>query len=176
MKLCKKLYSSVYTILHNLNFFSRTVTFDLYFPPNCEDIESFHEGLELSFRSLTENGPREWTPLMYYSSNSTQQDNNFNIGSSSIRIIDSTGDILTLRGYSVPYIIQTRGHYNASLCGGEEDVFQYPLQFRWLQTAFQFDNVIRDVIVLDNVSISLCYDDQCTTLLVDDFDSQDSIE
>ena len=147
----------------------REIAFDLDFIlPECQRINDFHEGVELSFRSLKDDGPGEWIPLMYLTglSNITQP--------SYFSFERITEDTLSLRGYSVPYIVQDQNHYNVSVCG--EDIFQYPLQFRWLQSSHQEGSSISDVVLLDNVTVSVRNSTHHAVLLEDCFDGQNSIE
>ena len=129
-----------------------------------------------------ENGTGEWVPLMYYASNSNLGDIN-NGAQSPISLAENIPDDVnitrgnfTLRGYDVPYVIESGGRHTISLCNRDGSIFQYPLQFRWLQTSIQEHADISDVIVLDNISVSVHNGTQKATLFEDDFNHQNSSE
>ena len=146
----------------------REVTFDLQFRINsCDHIDLFNEGVELSYRSLTENRAGEWVPLAYYVDNSVQFESHDIVISENISRSDHE---IVIRGYTVPYTHQSRGHHSVTLCEG--DIVKYPLQFRWLQTSRHLQDIIRDAVLLDNVFISA----QNVTLLADNFDSHTGIK
>ena len=113
---------------------------------DCTNIEDFSEGVELSVKR--NNG--EWIPLMFIAPR-------FNITEPFIELsenidIDSEGTI-ALRGYTVPYVIQTEnvGNYNTSIC--RDNTFIDKLQFRWLQTSYQRSNSACDIVILGNVTV-----------------------
>ena len=157
----------------------REVIFDaefLFHSPDCKGIDSVQEGIELSLRSMTEDGPGEWIPLLYF----TRQSNT--TPPSSIELLpgqletSSVDGNFTLRGYRVPYMIetQTKSYYNVSICG--EGILENPFQFRWLQTSYQEGENMSDVVMLDNVTVSVTNGTYYTILLEDCFDNQTSIE
>lgn len=84
----------------------------------------------------------------------------------------------TLRGYNVPYVIETEAKsyymYNVSIC--REGILQYPFQLRWLQTSYQEGDGMSDVVMLDNVAVSVRNGTDYAPLLEDCFDNQTSIE
>ena len=82
----------------------------------------------------------------------------------------------TLRGYNVTYTIQSQNisyNYNISMCGG--DILQHPLQFRWLQNAYQVHPIVRDVVLMDNVTVRVKNSTHYAMLLEDCFDYQNSL-
>ena len=83
-----------------------------------------------------------------------------------------------LRGYNVAYTIQTETassyNYSISMCGGG-DILQHTLQFRWLQNSYQVQPVIKDVVLLDNVTIRLKNSTHYAILLEDCFDYSGSL-
>lgn len=122
----------------------------------------------------------EWIPLMYYAS--TSNPGNMSEAPSPISLSKNISDDINvthgnfmLRGYSVPYVIESRGHHTISLCN-DESVLQHPLQFRWLQTVLQVNNGISDVIVLDNITITVHNGTEHAILYEDDFDRRNSSE
>lgn len=155
------------------------VTFDLKVrfdsPAACEEIDDFREGVELSFRSLTEEGHGEWIPLMYIANLSRTTQPFVELPSENIAGDSNSGDF-TLRGYNVPYVIQNGDYYtyNISICGN--DIFQHQLQFRWLHSSYQVGDFIRDVVLLDNITVSVQNSTHYTVLLQDCFDGQNSIK
>ena len=81
-----------------------------------------------------------------------------------------------LRGYQVPYVIQSDNNskYNLTICNN--NIFNSEFQFRWLHTSYQRDNnAVRDVVILDNVTITArnCNSTYSSDLLVDSFDNLD---
>lgn len=151
--------------------------FDLEFQfgygTHCEGIDNIHEGVELSFRSLSEDKAGEWIPLMYYTIQSTKSQPLY-IELPSLETNSSKNFIL--RSYRVPLIHNNegRGRYNVSICGKE--IFQNPLQFRWLQTSYQEDNLTRDTVLLDNIVILVRNNSQYAVLLEDCFNSKGFIK
>ena len=146
------------------------MSFDLKLGFNCDGIDDFSEGVELSFRRILDDGTTsDWIPLMYITSS-------LEIIQGHVWLLPSelagSSGIFTLRGYNVTYIIQSedsaRYHYSVSMCGG--DILQYPLQFRWQQNAFQLHYFVRDVVLLDNVSVRVKNGTHYAVLLEDCFD------
>ena len=134
-------------------------------------MDTFHEGVELSFRSVTGSATREWVPLMFFTSKSDLGDKS---GLHSISLTDSVtnGNSFMLRGYRVPYVVGNGGHYNVSFCSGA----QHPLEFRWLQTSSEVNGGFSDVVMLDNISITVHNRTHDATLFENDFDHQNSTE
>ena len=122
---------------------------------------------------LEDGTTTDWIPLKFFATT-------LNIFEPHIGIIQSdsnlTGDNLgqfTLRGYRFNYIIQNQSddnfHHSISLCGG--DILQQPLQFRWLQNSYQRGYLVRDVVLLDNVTVRVKNGTHYAVLLQDSFDS-----
>lgn len=153
------------------------VTFDLkvrFEPDGCEEIDDFREGVELSFRSVTEEGADEWIPLKFIANLTAKTQPLIKLPSETDIASGSTKGTFTLRGYNVTYVIENQTHYNMSVCG--ERLLQHPLQLRWLHSSYQVGNKIRDVVILDNVTVSLRNSTHHAQLLQDCFDCGDSIE
>ena len=108
----------------------------------CDETEDFSEGVEFSVKR--NNG--EWIPLMFIAPH-------LNITEPFIKLSENIDNEFTLRGYTVPYVIQTTNveNYNISIC--RNNIFRDKLQFRWLQTSYQMDEFVRDVVMLDNVHV-----------------------
>ena len=144
------------------------VSFDLTIHPRgCDEIEGYREGMELSFRSLTDG---EWIPLMFYTQLPEQGPPFLNLTDETFT---GTGGNITMRGYLVPYINVTDERYSVSVCGN--DTLEHPLQFRWLQNSFERpDNISqpKDVIMLDNVTVSVTNGIHTHLLLADCFEDQ----
>ena len=148
------------------------LTFDLEFSfdadTNCEGVDNIHEGVELSLRTLSEGEKGEWIPLMYYTVQSTISQPSF----IDLPLLQTNASgTFILRGYRVPFTLENegRGSYNVSICGDE--IIQNPLQFRWLQTSYQENDVARDTVLLDNVIIQVRNGSQYGVLLEDCFNS-----
>ena len=148
------------------------VSFDLIIQiPNCDGIDDFSEGAELSFRSVLEDGATDWIPLMFFAP--TLEINQPYVWLIPTKLSGNNGNF-TLRGYDVAYTIQNKPYnYSISMCGG--DLLRRPLQFRWLQNAYQVHPVIRDVVLLDNVTIRLKNSTHYAVLLEDCFDYNGSL-
>ena len=153
------------------------MSFDLRLRFNCDGLDSFSEGVELSFRRTLEDGRvSEWIPLMYITSTLEISESQPHV-----RLIPSElrGDAgkFTLRGYNVTYDIQgddSNYHYCISMCGG--DTLQHTLQFRWLQSAYQIQHIVRDVVLLDNVTVQVKNSTHYAMLLNDCFDYHNDLE
>ena len=117
----------------------------------CDETDHFLEGVEFSFRSSTEG---EWIPLIFFA----------------IQRINNNDHHIRLRGYTVPFIIQSGNNtkYNISVCVKDERV---KLQFRWLNTA-RHTNLTRDVAILDDVTVIAHNCTHNITLLEDNFDNE----
>lgn len=142
-------------------------------PNTGNRLSTFEEGVEFSFRNLNSSS-REWIPLVFYSS-TTKSNDLIKIGD-----INTTSQRVNIRGYDVTYVIGSdvtisELKANLSICGSEiaqsKGLFNY-IQFRWLQTVRQTGNTNRDIVFLDNITIS----SQQHEILFDDFDNQTSIE
>ena len=155
------------------------VAFDLTLGfENCDEIDNFHEGVELSVKRTT-NG--EWLPLIFFTNYSNTTEPFIQLSSSEKKFDEnSEGDYFILRGYTVPYAIQRENSrsYNVSICRNNNNIFQDRLQFRWLQTSYQRSNSTSDVVMLDNIVVRAenCNFSHSVTLLEDGFDNQSSIK
>ncbi len=95
----------------------------------------------------------EWVPLMYHRTNKN-------------KICDSE----EIRGYAVPCYTES-GLYSVSVCG--DRFLRDGFQVRWLQqTNFftnngTYGNVLRDIVTLDNVSVTV-YANQTTTIILNE--------
>ena len=151
------------------------MSFDLRLWINCDSADDFSEGVELSFRRTLEDGTTsEWIPLMYFASFlKITQPHVWLIPSE----LPSNSGQFTLRGYHVNYTVQAQNdydyHYDISMCGG--DILQRPLQFRWLQNSYQQRHILRDAVLLDNVTVRMKNSTHYAVLLEDCFDYQNSI-
>ena len=134
------------------------------------DLDSFDEGLEVSFRQLNGN----WIPIGFYSEhNSTNRNHEISLG-------DINDGQLTIRGYPVTFTVaesQSNNEAIIRLCGEnvfgpetEDELFQW--RFRWLQTALKDDNDDTDVIHIDNITIDVFKSDrpEMLTLFEADFE------
>ena len=122
------------------------MTFDLIFRfESCNEAKDFSEGVEFSVKKDNE----EWIPLMFVAPCFTTTEPFIKLSEH----IDNETSSFTLRGYTVPYAIQTTSveNYNISIC--RNNIFRDKLQFRWLQTSYQTDESVHDVVMLDNVTV-----------------------
>lgn len=156
------------------------MTFHLRFWSNSSD--DSYRGLELSFRSLngTNPGDLDWVPLMYFTTLS-------NITTTSPPFIElplfetmtsERNFTLHPRGYRVPHVIKNNNgttYYSVSVCG--DGIFQYPIQFRWLQTQYQTSESINEnTLFLDNIIVSARNATHHALLFEDCFDDQTSLK
>ena len=161
----------------NINYLCSEVAFDLTFgfdsSEECDKIDDFHEGVEFSVK----RNKGEWIPLMFFSSrfNTTRPFIDFP-SFEQTSDTNSKGGTFALRGYMVPYVIQTedRRNYSVDIC--HNNIFQDKLQFRWLQTSYQMGNLTSDIVILDNVVVRAWNCSYSVTLLEDDFDNRSSLE
>ena len=123
--------------------------FDLTFfgYPNCDEIQDFSEGVELSVKQ----NDSDWIPLMFIAPR-------VNATKPYIALSGSTengNDSFVLRGYTIPYDIQAENakHYSVSLCRDQNQIFTGKLQFRWLQTSYQSSQSDHDVVMLENIIV-----------------------
>ena len=154
------------------------VSFDLkiqFMITKCDGIDDFSEGAELSFRSVLEDGATtDWIPLMFFAPT-------LEITQPYVRLIPTklcgNNGNFTLRGYNVAYTIQkdttSSYNYSISMCGG--DILRRTLQFRWLHNSYQVHPAIRDVVLLDNVTVRLKNSTHYAVLLEDCFDYSGSL-
>ena len=138
-------------------------------------LDSFDEGLELSFQSDT-NGRGRWIPLWFFSA---QQ--------STVRTVHDIdlGDImdeglLSLRGYPVNFTVsENYSEANIKICGpgvfnNPSDKGLFDWRFRWLQTVANdpMDGIDEDnAIYIYNVSI-MVNDTQQLLLFQDHFSTE----
>ncbi len=121
-------------------------------PDGCNRANTKKEGIEVSLGNWDRDG--DWIPLVYHNN-----------------IILPTNDLpLQVRNYDVPYYtcsgVQS---FRISVCG--DDYLRDGLQIRWLQqVTFSTTDKKRDVMTLDNVSISLIVNETSISLLEDGFD------
>ena len=131
----------------------------------CDRLDHRDEGVEVSFGNW--NGSGEWIPIHFFvpNNNNTTERQSITIGET----INAT--YIVIRGHRVPYGVGNTSASNSttslSVCGEQlRSVGQ--MQFRWLQTVWQ-NNKDRDVWSLDNVRISLWYNDTEMVLVDEDF-------
>ena len=168
---CKQTFNWQGMLLFIIN--RSEVTFDLKITSSqCNKIDDFREGMELSFRSMTQEGPGEWIPLMYFANRSNSMELLVELPPNSEQSIDmsSTRGRFILRGYNISYVIDDENSYNVSVCG--ENVVHHPLQFRWLHNSYQLIG-IKDVIVIDNITVRVRNSTHEGQLLQDCFDDQE---
>ena len=113
---------------------------------NCDEVEDFSEGVELSVR----RNQGEWIPLMFFASTSMMEEPFINLPK------DSTKSTITLRGYTVPYDILAEKASNSisvNICQSDIDIFTGRLQFRWLQSSYQRSKSVRDVVILEDITV-----------------------
>ena len=111
---------------------------------NCDEIEDFSEGVELSVR----RNQGEWIPLMFFASIPTTEEPFINLPK------DSTKNTINLRGYTVPYKILAKNASNSisvDIC--RSNIFANTLQFRWLQTSYQRGKSAQDVVILEDITV-----------------------
>ena len=171
--------------LNNASSPCSEITFDLDFLIRSRDydsIDSFHEGVELSFRSLVEDGEdttqsdSDWVPLVYFASNlNLDTDDTISLVEKNTLLENETQGNFMLRGYSVPYVIASRGQRHVTLCSGA-DLLDHPVELRWLQTSSLINrNITEDVIMLDNIGIRLQNSSHYASLFDENFDNQTSL-
>ena len=177
--LCIAVYSLLSTIDRKLHThcFYREVNFELEFPINssdCKGIDNIQEGVELSFKSIVEGSPGEWIPLAFFTKQSdiTLQPSIELLS----ELLHSTTSSFILRGYRITYILASnpKNWYSVSICG--DGILEYPLQLRWLQTSYQEEEFNTsppsDVIILDNVLVSVRNGTDYAILLQETFSNQ----
>ena len=135
---------------------------------NCDIIECFNEGVELSLRSA-ENEVEQWVPLKFYTLSSVGNCGQvINIGT-----YDQANSILSLRGYNVSVVAGDTSVMNVTECISDERFFQEGTQFRWLQTVRRNRSPVRDTWYIDNVEITVHGSQNSSrTKFFDDFNSQ----
>ena len=163
----------------------REITFDLDFltgSGSCDSIDSFHEGVELSFRNLVKSeedmtqSDEEWVPLIYFTSNLNLTAGNLISLVENNTLSNETRGNFMLRGYSVPYVITSKGSHRVTLCSSEADLLDYPLELRWLQTSsISNRSTAEDIIMLDNISIRLQNASHFASLFDEEVNDQNSL-
>ena len=110
-----------------LHFHCRHLSFVLNLQPeHCDFLKFFDEGVEVSVGNWDNNG--QWIPLMYFT-------NSLNRSTHDIKVGESDGAKVKIRGYTVPFLVQNTTdplRVNLTVCG--ESVVRRGLQIRWLQT------------------------------------------
>ena len=154
--------------------FSVPICREVAFTYIFRSLDSFDEGVELSFRDGMNGGGR-WIPLWFFSAhestNKTSTVHDINLG-------DITDDgLLNLRGYTVNYTVSEKNinEANIKLCGPrvfneQVDKGLFNWRFRWLQTVANSsinDKDEDDVVYIYNVSITV--NGTRVPLLQDDF-------
>ena len=148
-------------------FFCREIRFFLNTTPDESNLDSLDEGLEFGYRNDS-----EWIPLAFFSS-LVDQDNVIKVG-------EQTGNnLITIRGYSVPFILGDTHSVQLKLCGSDiiQDNASLIMSFRWLQTVRSSLASSVDDIAIDNVQISIMSPTQQLNveLLTDNFNNQINI-
>ncbi len=121
-------------------------------PDGCDKIDANKsEGIEVSLGNWNRDG--NWIPLAYHDRFSTD---------------DHT---IRIRDYDVPYYNDSGVQsFKMSVCGDDYIYLKDGLQIRWLQQVILKTNMKRDVVTLNNVSISLIVNETSISLLEDGFD------
>ena len=126
-------------------------------------LDSFDEGLEMSFSYLNSNRRGAWIPIWYYSSHEPEDKGRSVDHEDTITLGNITDGQITLRGYTVNFTVaenMTDNEAMIRLCGAnvfgrdtEDKLFKW--RFRWLQTAAQDDSndTDGDVIRIYNIHI-----------------------
>ena len=139
------MYTKYVIMIIIINIYSE-VAFDLTFhfeSPDCDEIEDFSEGVELSVK----RNDGDWIPLMFFGTHC-------NITEPYIKISENIEEkYFVLRGYTIPYVIQTKSARNYSVFICRDKIFKDKLQFRWLQTSYQRSQAARDVLMLENIIV-----------------------
>ena len=137
------------------------------------NVDSFDEGVEFGFQNL--NSGREWIPLAFYSFHSPGMlEEEIRIGPTL-----SGNTAVVIRGYSVPIyrVGGTIAHRaELKLCGSEIIQSNASLSFRWLQTVVIDTGRNRDIVYLDNVTISINFPEGHNNIIMmlldDDFNNE----
>ena len=123
--------------------------FDLTFfgYPNCDEIQDFSEGVELSVKQ----NDSDWIPLMFIAPQVNTTEPYITLS----RSTENGNGSFVLRGYTIPYVIQSENvkNYSVSLCHDQNQIFTDKLQFRWLQTSYQSNQSNHDVVMLENIIV-----------------------
>ena len=127
--------------------------------------------MELSLRNVIDGKPQDWIPLMFFVTALEKEGPSF-FSLTDENFSEAQGNF-TLRGYRVPYVNTTDDRYTISVCGSE--VLEHPMQFRWVHNSLQRPddgtiNEPKDVIMLDNVTVTLRNDTHGGLLFEDCFE------
>ncbi len=118
-------------------------------PVGCNRVNNNNEGIEVSLGNWDRDGT--WIPLVYHTR------------------LPTNDPTIRIRDYDVPYYscsgVQS---FRISVCG--DNYLGDGLQIRWLQQISSFTDKKRDVVTLDNVSISLIVNETSISLLENGFD------
>ena len=159
----KKLIMSIICLTND--YFCRKIVFFLNLNPDPKSaLDSLDEGVEFGYR-INNN---EWIALAWYS-NLTNRDNFTEVGT-------LTNNILTVRGFSVPFIHGVTHNVALKLCGSEVIEDGASLSFRWLQTVNSTVEPSVDDIAIDDVQIIINSSTLQLVLLMDNFDNQMNIK
>ena len=151
-----------------LFFYHREVSFKLQL---ATDIDSFDEGVEFGIQNYS----REWIPIMFYASQYSRS-NQIYVGE-----MDTSSNTVNLRGYNVPFTMISGGEDDAEhelkICSESSTLLENVefLSFRWIQTVEQ-TNKTDDLVFLDDVQIiSVDRSESSREIIMDYFNSQESI-
>ena len=125
----------------------------------CDSIDDFREGIEFSLRTVSNHDPDEWIPVMYFAPVADKFEPYLQLSDEKSVMEGTTSGTFKLRGYTVPFVIQSNSEtfYNFSFCRNDFFNDQSQLQFRWLYTSHHEVNnkeTPADVIILDNITIT----------------------
>ena len=134
-------------IQQNFNIYiHREISFELNLR-NCDPLDNFDEGVELSVSNLARDG--HWIPLHYFVGNEGSHPESLPAGQ-----VNRGEYTIKIRGYTVPYKVQSSSQekldMSVHVC---RDVLREGLQIRWLQNTRMINNRLRDLVTLDNASI-----------------------
>ncbi len=117
-------------------------------PYGCDKIDSTSEGVEVSLSNWDRDGT--WIILVYHT-----------------RLSNNGSKIQKIRDYDdVSYNCSGVQSFKISVCG--DDYLRDGLQIRWLQQVSFNQGIKRDVVTLDNVSISLIVSNETSIILLED--------
>lgn len=138
----------------------RNITFAILQSPGCDPIDGFSEGVEFSIRFCTD---ATWIPIVLTVRERTVFLEGIAIG--------DPGD-LVIRGYEVAiHEISDGTTYSVQICDFDEQVSF--IQLRWLQTSRFDGGILRDIWIMDDVSVNYERDNETRMeLLQDSFDGE----
>ena len=140
---------------------------------DCNEMDFFSEGIELAVRRP---GDWVWTPLAFYTTTSEPRE------PTAIDLLYSDdADVVRIRGYNVTVTEDDRDIQHSimlRLCHESVLSSETGVQFRWLQTMQHIsDTSIRDIWSLDNVNVSVVYNESCRVqAFYDDFEAGDIVK